>query len=71
MKSVKGGPESDGERQYVDDRVVLEDEDEERAEVHERLGEVVPKEANVGRQVRREEDEPVHLQTSQSHERNS
>jgi hypothetical protein len=41
--------------------MVLEDEDEERAEVHEGLREVIPEETDVGCQIGREEDEPIHL----------
>ena len=52
-------PQPDGERDDVDEDVELEGGDEEEAEVLEHLGEEVPEEPHVGRQLGHGEDEPV------------
>ena len=52
-------PQPDGERDDVDEDVELEGGDEEEAEVLEHLGEEVPEEPHVGRQLGHGEDEAV------------
>jgi len=54
-------PEPDGERKYVDDWMILKDEDEKGPEVHECLCEVVPEQTNVGRKIWGVQDESIHL----------
>lgn len=53
--------EPDGERKYVDDWMILKDEDEKGPEVHECLCEVVPEQTNVGRKIWGVQDESIHL----------
>ena len=52
-------PQSDGERDDVDEHVELEGGDEEEAEVLEHLSEKVPEESHVGRQLGHGQDEAV------------